>query len=84
MAANSFGLALQKKYQPVQRYATTIAVAFKNYLSYFTISNSPYYMKLLTDVGMAVLGLLIFLALVAIDHQRRKFIQRHSRKDFNN
>ena len=40
-------------------------------------------MKLLTEFGLAVLGLLIFVGLAAIDHQRRKYWQRNGGKDFN-
>jgi len=40
-------------------------------------------MKLLEEFGWALLGLAIFIVLVAIDHQRRKFLQRNGRNNFN-
>ena len=38
-------------------------------------------MKLLTEFGLAILGLLIFVALAAIDHHRRKYWQRNRKED---
>ena len=40
-------------------------------------------MKLLAEFGLAILGLLIFVALAAIDHYRRKYWQRSSKADIN-
>jgi hypothetical protein len=38
-------------------------------------------MKMLTDFGLALLGLLIFVGLAAIEHHRRKYLQRNGEKD---
>lgn len=40
-------------------------------------------MKLLTEFGLAILGLVIFIALAAIDRHRRKHWQRNSEEDLN-